>query len=500
MGLAFLEKVGNTSTSGGGTGSGDGLEIKGIIEEYYVYTGDNITPGSFVEFVQGVGNRVITPGDEVATDINFLTIPNSWSGPTASSANKFSVIMLEDKQRIVIFYNQSNATHAQIVKIVDGVVTLAEESFEIIHAFYQQTPILLSNNRIALIDDYYKSIIIWQVNDDMTMEEIAEETIPGNVWNISYRTFLKLSDTKFFLTYCSSSNIYVARVVNIGEDNTITFGEYTLFELGTYPSTSDAGTHYSLDMGNNTIITFVPKQGEVSIWTVSGDDVTIAAHHLTGIITSDHDSFIVKKLDGNKFMMVYSLEYIPYAQICTLENMTITCGEPIVLVDDDSLPEPGYNMVMEKIPQSNNYLLTCMPYIDDEDKYYAIVFSLEGDTLTAISEPQNLFGDLTLQSYQPYLFFLTEDGSNNFYYIFGADADYDDEGDVSTIAKTVVGQCLYLNSNNQIIEAYSKTTIDTTWETQAKLATSDPFHGIAKTAGVGGDDMGHNEKIQVYTL
>lgn len=497
MGLAFLEKVGNTSTSGGGTGSGDGLEIKGIIEEYYVYAGDNITPGSFVEFVQGVGNRVITPGDEVATDINFLTIPNSWSGPTERSANKFSAIMLEDKQRIVVFYNQSNATHAQIVKIVDGVVTLAEESFEIIHAFYEQTPILLSNNRIALIDDYYHSVIIWQVND-MSMTEIAEEEIPGNITELNYRTFIKLSETKFFLTYGSLSNIFVARVVNIGEDNVITFGEYTLFDLGTYPATSDAGTHFSLAMNENTVITFVPDQGEVSIWTITGDVVTVAAHHLTDIVNNTYGRFSAKYLSDNKFMMVYEIDYAAYAQICTFENMTITCGEAIALVPD--LPEPGYRIVVAQIPQTNNYLFTFMPEVDGVDKYYAAIYSLNGDTLTLVGEPQSFLDDLTLKTYQPFLFFLTEDGSNNFYYIFGVDADYDDEGDVSTITRTVVGQCLYLNSNNQIVEAYSKTTIDTTWETQAKLATSDPFHGIAKTAGIGGDDMGHNQTIQVYTL
>ena len=104
MGLAFLEKVGNvtTDTPGTGGGGGEGLDINGIIEQYYVYAGDNISAGDFVNFIEGIANRTITEG--VAVDTSEFLINTI----TRDYAYRHQALLLSDQKRIVLTHSYSS--------------------------------------------------------------------------------------------------------------------------------------------------------------------------------------------------------------------------------------------------------------------------------------------------------------------------------------------------------------------------------------------------------
>ena len=501
MGLAFLEKIGNTSTSGGGTGSGDGLEIQGIVEEYYVYAGDNITPGSFVEFVQGVANRVITEGDEVPTT-SEATAYEDWYGPVEYSCGDYNAILLDDKQRVFFtFKSGAGKTSARILTFVDGDIVCGDRYDICTNSAYSLLLEKLSGDRIFAFKAYSEYYYLLQV-DGLEISQISRGEVQGNTVTSQSDTTAKIDDNHIFVTYqfmglASQTPTFGAKLITIADDGTMSESDPATVTLTT--GGSPYGSQQTFYLGNNNLITLMYGRGLAHTWTVdlAKNTVTRTSYNVTGII--DETSYgHISRIDDNRLLYVYdkSTENL-YGKILTTNGTTLVPGEEFIITEGIG----DYSLVSSAtIPGTTNSLVTYMS-VDADYNFLGMFGSVVDCDNRVVLNTTNITTDADYSAFwgdYMKIIFLTEDGSNNFMLFFGGAVYFED--DDANVEGCSIAQCFYLNADNQIITAYSKTTIDTTWETQAKLATSDPFHGIAKTAGIGGDDMGHNQTIQVYTL
>ena len=258
-------------------------------------------------------------------------------------------------------------------------------------------------------------------------------------------------------------------------------------------TTVNAGTTTSLSLTGSSGVTttkindnqiLIVHNGNACYCNISGDAITESAtttiNTLTGIGIGD-----LMLINPTTALLMFAGRGNTYALGTQILHLgTEITGEEVV----NGATYTG--MGIESIKMMNGKILMfCRTRVDSTYYLSIYVYIYENDALTLLNTIRfstAAYGDVA--GGQQYCIFQYQNDD------FGLCYD-DGEGDVLS------AQIYSLdNDTNTLVPIAHKTTIETTYETQVQKSKADVFNGIAKTAGVGGDDMGHNEKIEIYTL
>lgn len=492
-----------TTGAGGGSeggGSTGGLEIDGIIEQYYVYAGENISAGTFIEFIRGIANKDSFEGEEFATTPVGITSETSY-GPGEDNCDYVTPVLLDDGQRVFIsFADGAGQTAGRILKFENGAITYGNKYVICSNSKYKLKLAALSGGRVFAFKAYSDYYYLLGTND-MTISQISRGEVQGNTGVADEVTVLKIDDSHIFVTYnymysSSTSQTWGAKVITIAEDGTMT-------ENAT-PGTSSNGSsspHFSMNLGNNIIGHALMGLGYLTTWDISHPDTKIErpSNNMSGIIPKASYGDICQ-IDEIHFLCVYNTSTGELrARMLTVVEKTLAPSNDFIIAEDVS----DYTLcACELIPNTTN-VLVIYTVLDDEECPIGIrgaVLDCAGGIVNSVLTDTDL--NITTDIYnwwgEKLQLISLENNSNNFMLFFGGTLT-DDEG--AAVDNCAVAQCLYVDhKTNEVRTAYSTSSMTVTYETQVRPVTKAPFYGVAKTSGVGGDDTGHNDMIEVYTL
>lgn len=466
------------------SGSGGEFNINGIIEEYYVYAGENISAGDFVNYIEGIANKTITPG--VAVDTTETIINNL----TRDYAYKAKALLLEDQKRILLTHSYSSDLYIVLLTVEDGVISIVSGTDSVLFSSQREwvSMVEVDTNKVLIAGTYSSAYNVIAttitVNDDNTLTRGSSVSISSACYSGTC-DIQKIGKNKAFIV-CggkSGSSDAQAMVATI-EDTVITLGEKV--SLGTYTSCLS-----SVKVNDNQILvvlgcstgghiacycnindTTVTTSGAVNINTKPGSWIT-----KTLLINPTTALYIFDDEEGDDWPLVGQFLYldtnITYSDIFTIDTTQYSGN------------------TLDAIQLSNGkIIINTGVYPDEGDCYMTVLVCEYTDntlvelTRTRFSSPE--YGDVTCQNTcSTYLF-----NNDDFGIVY-------DDGEGSLMATQIYS---LNNETNLIVPIAYTTTVETTYETQVQKSKADVFNGIAKTSGAGGDEMGHNEKIEIYTL
>ena len=435
--------------------SGSGLNINGIIQDYYVYAGEKVSAGDFVEFVNGVASRTTeTSGDIVVSEI-------SECGETISACklteNKVFVAHKDDDYHlygIVCTIDGATITKGTETQISSSsysgynikVVALSETSVFIAHSI-NETSVYLYGNVCTI--------------SGATITAGTETRLSGTSKAGSAFSLQLLPNGTVFIAHSYSSNYNLYGMVCTVSGTTITPGTDTPLSTTKYAgSVIDTAL---LPDGN----VFVAHSSSSSYYlygmvcTISG--ATITAGTNTNL-DADGRGFSAVLLEENKVFIAYKQSNYSYlfAKVCTISGTTITAGTNTQL---GVTYEQGYTI--STVLLKNGDIFIAHSYRKGSNFcLYGMICTVDGTTITPGVDTALNITDYTGNTISSVLlegenvFIAHSYGSSYHTYaqIWGADAEYN----IPT---------------NQI-------TL-TEYETQVRPTTSLPCNGVASTDGMG---------------
>lgn len=475
--------VQSVTTGGGETPSpgGDEFNINGIIEEYYVYAGDNISAGDFVNYIEGIANRVITNG--VSVDTTETIINNI----TRSYAYRCRALLLEDQKRVLLTHSYSSHLYIQLLKVEDGVISTVSGTDKQIFSNEREwvSMVEIDNNKVIVVgidSDYNiaKATIVTIGDDDSLTIGSTKVIISSTCYNGAYDIH-KIGDNKAIVIYSGKddSTHMGARILTVS-GTTITMSPITTL------TPTGASALGSVKINNNQI--FVVHAGNAFYCNINDDIITESA--LT-TVENLADSWTRKLILINPTTALLvsddeTNETLPLIGVLFHLDVNIT-NDGVFIIDET----PYSAMALDAIKTLNNKIIITNGIYSTDFYTNVIVGEIINNIFTVltntrlVSPTTSNFGDTVGQNITMFQY-----KNDDFGIVY-------DDGNGDRLAARIYSLD---NETNLIVPIAHKTTIETTYETQVQKSKADVFNGVAKTAGVGGDDMGHNEKIEIYTL
>ena len=458
-----------------------GLNVNGLIKEYYVYAGGNVNAGNFVDFINGVSGQTT----KTATKTTFQS---TWS---------YNLRACEiDTNKALITYEvgfgeaSGGLNNPDQYKCRACVATISNDTtitFGQEYEFYDYSagirytsPILINiDTNKALYSYNYEvaednieaySMVISVSGDTITF---GSKTKVSRTWGL-YISSCKVDTNKAFIAFQNSysDNKGGGRVLPIS-GTTISTGSVTNFTSSLPMYESRCTSHDT----NKVVIAFEDggnnSYGTLVAGTVSGTSVSFGSRV---IYESANISTIaaICGIDTNKTIMAYqnSADDLSTIRIITTSGNTITLNDGISFNEGREI---GWGIYMKKV-DTNKAVILYKDYNTSATSTIMIV-SVSGTNIS--------FG--TRHNCHSYLNYDNEDSNNG----------------------------IVLINNNRLLIAYeygkyfynnlmfiSGTTVSnkltiTNYETQVKKATTNLFDGVAKTSGAGGTSTAHKDKISI---
>jgi hypothetical protein len=301
-----------------------GDDVKQLIHDFTVASGESITAGDVVSFFDGYvqKTRLISP------EYVFNPATTSNISATALSSTRFVVAYLDAG-------NNGYGT-AVVGKVSGNTVTYGSE-----YVFNQGITRDISVDALSstkcvvayhdLSNNYFGSAIIGDVSDDTITFGSGYTFNPQSTWYISA---LALSSTKFVVAYSGVGG--GTAIIGDVSGNAITFGsEYVFFSGGAY------GMSTALLSPTKFVVAYRDggnlDYGNAVIGDVSGNDITFGGERLFNSGGTFDISTIA--LSSNKFLMAYrdrgNSNYGTLV-IGTVSGSTSTFGPEYVFNSEDS--------------------------------------------------------------------------------------------------------------------------------------------------------------------
>ena len=202
-----------------------GLSINGIIEDYYVYAGENINAGDFVEFVNGIASK--TTETSVDTEISA----------TEGYGYIISACKLAENKAFIAHANSATDNTRQLYGVVctiNGTKITYGTDTKLSNIGYTGTAfsvVSLEEDKVFIAHRYYSSFQVYGMVCTISVTTITigaytllDETTTSGACPISA---VKLTSDKVFTAYCygSGGSLYV--IVCTISGTTITKGTKT---------------------------------------------------------------------------------------------------------------------------------------------------------------------------------------------------------------------------------------------------------------------------------
>lgn len=445
-----------------------GVDIQGIVDDYYAYAGENISAGDFVEFINGVARST-----NYTSNLAYFSL---------YSPSDIAISLIAENKFIIAYYNvKGNVANQGIARI--GTV---------------------ANATITFGDEY-----------------IFDAT------SVSYPSIAQLTDNKFIIAYKSSYN--VKAIVGTVSDTTITFGTALTVETGTSsaPCISPKIINNTTTITPKALIVFSHTSIKACMLTISGTTVTKSTVYT---LVSKGIYFSICKLADAKFLMVYADgndSSYGKAMLVTTSGNNVSggtsytfCSNALFEMKVCSLTDSKVfimyqyqqNVVGKAIIAniSSNAINFGSEYIiNNTEGLYGLFDICKIDTnKVVIAYPPNV----SVSSRTGIMHIVTVSDSvitlqtatqfSNKYTNYSALLLFSDD-------VVILAWDTYYNSTNN--QGYSRmfdcsgnipsTTITKkTYETQVRKVTTPQFDGIAQTSGTGGSATAHNQQVEVLTI
>lgn len=461
--------------------SGDGFNINGIIEEYYVYAGDSISAGDFVNFIEGVASKIVAVGTPIDTSEAII------NNITSNYAYGCQALLLEDQKRILLVHRYSSSTRVVLLTVANGVVTvLSGTDTTLFNGTSSYTAMKeIDTNKILIVGNngsYTARAALVIVNEDNTLTLGGAVNITSNCYERGYAIQKIDTNHAFILHGGKSGSSNAQALIATIDGTTLTLGEKADIE-NVYSNCVS-----TIKINNNQILAIFGKENHVACYcNINGNTVTIS--NIT-TINEKPESWVTRaiSLDATTVLHIYddeSTDYQLLGQFLYLNTDAIVASETFMV--DETL---GSGNALDMIQLSNGKIIIANGIYDFDDNIYTSLLICEyaNSALNVINKytyASTKYGETTGQNLDLYLF--DNDDIGLLY------SDNDD----SLLATHI--HSLDEATNNLVPIAHTSDIV-INYETQVQKSTNNVFNGIAKTSGVGGDDMGHNEKIEIYTL
>ena len=461
-----------------------GLDINGIIEDYYVYAGENVSAGDFVEFINGISNS--------KTETSSITQLTFISGST-TAGDETRALLLSSGKVLVIYYSQYLYG---IVCTVNGTTITYGTAKQISTQsngsnYYASIKLIeVSNNKIFITYDYnasnycYLYGIVCNISGTTITVGTAKQlsTTRQTARSVSLEL---LGNGKVFLIHSYGTAIQLYGMICTISGTSISTGTDTALATTSY--TGGANSSVLLPSGNIFIAHVYGSDGYLygMVCTISGTTITKGTD--TQIETTvNAGSYISTSLleNGNVFVAhSYSNDYHLYGIVCTISEMTITKGTDTALYKYKYSGQEGISIA--SIPNNKVVVLHSSGYTTANNSYYQyyVICSIAE---TVITKGTNTVLDSSKAYNGQGGSILTLSNGT----IFVAHSHYDSSYGFNTYAQIYgVNDTTNLLTNRVVLTEY---------ETQVRPATSLPCVGVAKSSGEGGNSTAHKDVVSVY--
>lgn len=476
MGEAFLDK----------NGAG-GFKIKGIIEDYYVYAGENISAGSFVEFVNGVAGQ--TTGTKTVTEdsVDTSIVATDWAGRNVSA------VALSDN-RVFIAHNNNGTSYylnAVVCTISGSKITVGTDTqlSTTTNTSYSLATLLLPNGNVFIAHrgdktNYYLKAMICSVSGT-TITKGSDYTVVGSKYHGYMQPSLALlPDGNVFITHGSDNEIpSTYGIVCTVSGRTMSMGTNTLLTDSNYSGRSNS----TICLNDGSVFIAYRRSGDymlsAMVCTVSGTTITVAIDKLLSTGSNSGVKLSTTLLPDGKVFLVHGKGYLD-ARVITASASSISSGTKLDLTSNNT---EEYNV--DTICISSNKVLV----VYNISKVNALVCTISGTTITAGTDTEIISKETSGYSAMGDIAVKLTNGN-----VFIAHTTSEDENSVSYPLEGIV---IGVNtSTNLPVKTVSYTVSETVnvYETQVRNVTSSNANGITKTSGVGGSSTAHNETVQIY--
>lgn len=452
-----------------------GISIKGIIEDYYAYAGENISAGDFVEFINGVASSKT----ETSIDTPIIETPSYGFKISACKLSKNKVFIAHGT-------NSSNTSYLYgIVCTINGAT--------ITYGIDTQLSTSSGSGReisaVTLIDD--KVFISMRLNTSNQLYGLVC-TVSGTTITAGTATSLSgttdsgglanstvaLTTNRVFTAYCYGSGGSLGGVVCTISGTTITAGTKTQLNSNSY-----TGNTISLALLESEKIFIAHSRSSYSyisgvVCTISGTTMTVGTG--VDVVKGTEASICISAvaLSSTSVFVAHSYNSTTnlYGIVVTISGTTVTNGTDTQL---STTTDSGYKISTELLKNGNVFI----SHSDTEGSsyLYGIVCEVEGTTITKGMDTQ-----LNGAEYAGYTISSTLLESGNIF-VAHSFANH----------KYLYAQVWGVDETNNV-PTNNVTTAQ--YETQVRKATTSDIYGVAKTKGVGGDSTGHKDIVSIYTI
>jgi hypothetical protein len=456
-----------------------GIKLNDVIEEFkYVYKGQEIKAGDFVNYINGIASKV-DYGESVDTQLST----EAYTGQIISA-----VALDENRVFIAHKYTTNNYLYGIVCTINGASITYGEDTAlrTLGKAGVRISAVLLDDGNVFIAhsegDTYALNGMVVSINGT-TITAGTDTVISSNAYTGRTISSVKLDGNRIFIAHnYNSTNQYLYGVVVTIEGTTITAGSDTALV-----SSSNAGFIISTCLLPNGDV-FIAHSYDSSNYQLYGIVVSISGTTITkgsdtAIDTTNYAGRFISAvaLDENRVFIAYSYtsSYYLHAIVCTISGTTIskgtTVGNGVVRTSHTAISAIKINEknVLVTHTYGNNSAGAPLDHV-----LYGCIYTIDGTTITAgtdtllnnNSHAGHIISSLLLDNGT---IFAAHSNSSD-YYLYAQIFGIDYENNVPT---------------NQISI--------TDYETQVTPATEPPFNAIALSSGVGGTDTEHNEQVKI---
>lgn len=453
---------------GGGTG------IQGIIENYYVYAGSNVSAGDLVEYINGIASQTT----ETSVDTQLSSIQNS--------GNVISAVKL-DGSRIFIahMYSPNYSLYGMIVTINDTNITYGADTrlSDTTRSGSAISAIKLDDNRIFIAHSYDKNyhlygMIVSISGSTITTGNDTELTINTTIDRPGRISAQLLHGGDVFVSYPYGSRNYLYGMIVSISGTSVTAG--TEVSLSTDPMSGEVISTQLLSNGNVFIAhSYSNYQLYGMIVSIIGSTIRVGKKEQLSNITNSGKSISTKLLRDNVIFIAHSYDtyYYLYGMIVNIDGTSIINGTDTIL---SSIKRSLFKISTELLPNGNIFLTYCNNATGTNDELYGMIVIINNAIITAGIETQ--LSNVSFSGTETSILSITNE--------------------LTFVVHSYSG---YYNLYAQIFETSKENNIPTSnidytvSEQQVRPTTSSKFDGVAKTSGVGGTSTAHNQQISIYT-
>lgn len=416
-----------------------GVELNNVIEEFkYVYQGQNISAGDFVNYINGVSS---------------VTVKETTTVPLGASQFSYATACAIDKNRVLMVYcdNASSETYLQVAEINGADINFNTRVVFSTSKYVFEGALLIDENKVALF---------WK-NSGNSSQRISVIRIDGNI-----------------PTYYPSVEIGGTRGYALNQDSYYLLSNNKVFY--SYNKDNRNSNYYSV------ILTF--SDGNIN----PGTEVNSAYEHFAKYYSDNSAiggfSDFYTRVTINGTVITFDSNYSLVGTITSIANLS----ENVVLISESSGQQVYDNGTLSSIINvASNYL-----YLKHYNENKALgIYSRSNSLFYLLSYDTNTKELTSDTGFYRDNFYWNDSG----YSLSVVDTNNYDSGIIFGIgASGTSSGSPYVASLFGIVGNTISTSIITpTYEQQVTIAEKTPFDGVALSDGIGGDNTGHGQQVKI---